>query len=252
MIAAAGCVGSTNDKSFHEKYYGEQQKGTKLTAAIENLSSAVSMNGHGKIQLYNYDKVQLYTGEVVKQLDAFIVQLEQMQVSEKMQPIKQEYIAAQRDLRSAFVDYSSFAEYQKNGDFKKANATEVEIMRLYDEGNSHENNADRLYEQLYPSQPTATNTVAQLKGYSIRINYAGSWQGNYGDASGQQSISGYGDDEYSITSPQGPIVAVIQKFDGRSDTLTVEILKDGKVMKSGHTDSSYGVVSVAYNPGWLG
>ena len=78
----------------------------------------------------------------------------------------------------------------------------------------------------------------------VRVSYDGDWSGSYGDVGGQSSIDGSG--SRTIEFPAESIVSVaFQKKGGDSKPLTVEIIKDGTVLKSGSTTAAYGVVSVS-------
>lgn len=82
-------------------------------------------------------------------------------------------------------------------------------------------------------------------GTQIEVSYSGSWSGSYGDTSGQQSVDGRGTKKLDI--PGNPLVvsACFQKKDSGKGTLTVSIIKDGKVVESKSTSTQYGVVSIS-------
>jgi hypothetical protein len=245
VVLTVGCVGSQKnvavspDKAFYDKAY----HGPGFSETIGQLNTAVIKN--------NITLKKESLESLIKQREAFISELEGMPVSEKMEPIKQEFI-----LTWKYQDYQDQYDLATINEPKPTTFTQ-ENMDVYKALTANTtlssekfNHAIQMYNELYPEQSTPIQTkVVSTKGYRIQVSYSGSWQGNYGDVSGQQSIDGTGDEEYSMNSPQGPIVAVIQKYDGSNDTLTVKILKDGKVMKSGHTSSPYGVVTVSYDPG---
>ena len=80
----------------------------------------------------------------------------------------------------------------------------------------------------------------------IKIIYPGSWSGNYADLGSSKSVDGTGTETFTISNPEFVVSAVFQKEDDSDRTLTVEILKDGKVVESESTSASYGVVTVSY------
>lgn len=85
----------------------------------------------------------------------------------------------------------------------------------------------------------------EAKGVQVHIIYDGEWQGAMGSGSSTKSISGSGETTLDVEDPDFTVSANAQKMDGGSGKLTIEILKDGKVLKSTDTDSEYGVASVA-------
>lgn len=101
------------------------------------------------------------------------------------------------------------------------------------------------------STPTTTtsdsNSSTTASGIQVRVNYSGSWTGNYGDESGSQSVEGSGTKTFTISGSPSVVSAVFQKYDGGSGTLTVEILENGVVVESRSTSAEYGVVSLGYS-----
>jgi len=79
--------------------------------------------------------------------------------------------------------------------------------------------------------------------YTVKVNYPGSWSGSIGGAGNSKTVDGYG--SKSLTVEGWPAVAVIQKQDGDSRTMGVEIWKGDKMLNSGSTSAAYGVVSVS-------
>ena len=109
------------------------------------------------------------------------------------------------------------------------------------------------------SAPTATNTTPTTdtsniassstptaSGIQVKVSYSGSWQGSYGDESGQQSVDGSGTKTFDMGSPN-IVSAVFQKMNGGHGTLTVEIIEDGTVVESKSTSAAYGVVTVSHS-----
>jgi hypothetical protein len=86
---------------------------------------------------------------------------------------------------------------------------------------------------------------APHKAISIEISYNGSWTGSIGDSGGQRSVSGTGARSYDMSG--GIVVAVIQKDDDSTKTLTVQILEGSDVVEVQSTAAAYGVVSTSHN-----
>jgi len=79
----------------------------------------------------------------------------------------------------------------------------------------------------------------------IRISYSGDWSGSYGDIGGQSSVDGSGPRTITIEDAESVVSCAFQKKDAGAVEMKVEIVKNGKVLKSGSTTAAYGVVSVA-------
>ena len=96
------------------------------------------------------------------------------------------------------------------------------------------------------STKTAKNTTDnQVKGVQVKVSYDGEWQGAAGAEGSTNSISGTGDKTIDMDKDAHIVSVNAQKMDGSSSTLTVQILKDGKVVKESSTDTQYGVASVS-------
>lgn len=78
----------------------------------------------------------------------------------------------------------------------------------------------------------------------IHIITKDSWQGNYGDISGQNSIDGHGNKDISFTC-SNIYSAVIQKKSDGDGTLTVSISGSTVEQNSKTTNSPFGVVSIS-------
>lgn len=82
-------------------------------------------------------------------------------------------------------------------------------------------------------------------GYQVKVIYDGSWSGAAGGTDSINSYDGTGDETIDLGDvPYGIVSANAQKQDGSSDKLTIQILKDGKVVKEGSTSAAYGVAQV--------
>lgn len=101
-----------------------------------------------------------------------------------------------------------------------------------------------------PDKNTSTindgnNNVEQITGKQVKIIYDGEWSGAAGDVSSINSISGSGDETIDMPDDASLISANAQKKDGSSNELTIQILKDGKVVKESSTTAEYGVAQVS-------
>ena len=89
------------------------------------------------------------------------------------------------------------------------------------------------------------NNVEQITGKQVKIIYDVEWSGAAGDVSSINSISGSGDETIDMPDDASLISANAQKKDGSSNELTIQILKDGKVVKESSTTAEYGVAQVS-------
>lgn len=81
--------------------------------------------------------------------------------------------------------------------------------------------------------------------YSIRISYDGKWSGAVSGEGSIRSVEGTGTETFPVKGDPFVISANAQKMDGGSGTLTIQILKNGEVIKESSTSAEYGVASVS-------
>lgn len=96
--------------------------------------------------------------------------------------------------------------------------------------------------------PTLSGRITQV---IIKVEYAGSWQGAYGDQTAITSWSGTGTKSVTLTRPSDASIWIIsanaQKLDGSGNTLKIMIMKtDGTVLREATTTAPYGVVQISY------
>jgi hypothetical protein len=95
-------------------------------------------------------------------------------------------------------------------------------------------------------RPTATPVAIPNQGIAVKVSYIGGFSGTYGIPGSLVKAQDSGVRVYPIDSTTGTITASFQKDDGSKHQLTVEILKDGNVVKSGTASSPNGKVSISY------
>jgi hypothetical protein len=93
--------------------------------------------------------------------------------------------------------------------------------------------------------PTAT---VPGKGVFVKVSYLGSFSGKYGMEGAMVTATDSGERIYTIENANGTISATFKKTDPstKPHELTVEIWKDGKVLKFDKNTSAHGEVSVKY------
>jgi hypothetical protein len=102
------------------------------------------------------------------------------------------------------------------------------------------------------AEPAATAAAAassgQLvvpeQGVWVHILYANEFTGSYGTPGRETTISGEGERLLQIPTSEGIVVANIQKTDGSSDKLTVEVYKNGVVVQEKSTITPKGIVEI--------
>lgn len=82
--------------------------------------------------------------------------------------------------------------------------------------------------------------------FQIRVQYDGQWQGSVGTGGSTRSIDGNSSNTIDIEGAPTTIAVNAQKQDDGSGKLTVQILKDGEVVKEASTTAEYGVAQVTY------
>jgi hypothetical protein len=94
---------------------------------------------------------------------------------------------------------------------------------------------------------TATPLTVSDQGVSVKVSYLGGFSGNYGVTGSLVKVQDSGDRAYIVDNPTGTVTATIHKDDSSAKhELTVEIWKDGKVVKFGKTSLPNGEVSISY------
>jgi hypothetical protein len=92
-----------------------------------------------------------------------------------------------------------------------------------------------------PPQP---EVIIPKNGVWLRITYPGKYSGTFGTPGSQYPVGerNTGDQLYAISTINGPVVASIQKMDGSSGTLAIELYKNGELMKQATTVSPKGII----------
>lgn len=81
-------------------------------------------------------------------------------------------------------------------------------------------------------------------GVWVRITYSGKYSGTYGTAGSQSPVEDTGDHFYPVSTINGPVVASIQKMDGSSNLLAIEVYKNGVLSGSDTTKSPKGIIDI--------
>jgi hypothetical protein len=81
-------------------------------------------------------------------------------------------------------------------------------------------------------------------GVWVRVQYAGNYTGQIDLSGGIREVMGSGDRFYQLPTVEGMVAATIQKQDGSGNVLTVEIYKNGTLVKNGTVASPRGIVDL--------
>lgn len=111
-------------------------------------------------------------------------------------------------------------------------------------GSPDKNTATTTSSDDNSSSDSNNTTTQEVQGKQVKISYSGKWSGALGTGGSTKSISGSGEEVIDIDE-SGVVSVNAQKQDGSSKELTVQILKDGKVVEESSTDAEYGVASVS-------
>lgn len=95
-----------------------------------------------------------------------------------------------------------------------------------------------------PQQVTRPSLVIPPRGVWLKITYCGNFSGSFGTPGVLKDVEDSGDHLYQIATTDGPVVATIQKSDGSSAELSVEVYKDGALRKQAGTTSPRGIVEI--------
>ena len=97
---------------------------------------------------------------------------------------------------------------------------------------------------LTPPQVTRPSLVIPKGGVWVKIAYSGNFSGSFGTPGVLKAVEDSGDHIYQIATTDGPVVATIQKSDGSSAELSVDVYKDGALRKHAATTSPGGIVEI--------
>jgi len=83
--------------------------------------------------------------------------------------------------------------------------------------------------------------------YEVRIEYDGEWQGSVSTGGSTRSIEGSETKTIGIDGSPDVISTNAQKMDDSSQELTIQIIRNGEVVKQTSTTAEYGIAQVSYS-----
>ncbi len=108
-------------------------------------------------------------------------------------------------------------------------------------------------------KPTTITTIVQpgsmetpppfpsghLSRVQILISYYGAWSGAYYNDGTPVPVNGTGSTIITVNNPGSNVSTSIQKRDGTTEKLKVQILKNGDELTAGSTSAAYGVIEIS-------
>ena len=113
-----------------------------------------------------------------------------------------------------------------------------------------------IYNNSQPDSATSLNIITSNSSqyqsstypYKVSISYNGSWYAEMGDPNYPAPKSSYGDAVYTVDCASwDKVVVTAKKQDYGDGPLTVQILRNGKVVAENSTTDELGSVSLSYN-----
>ncbi|MFA5348433.1 MAG: zinc ribbon domain-containing protein [Methanoregula sp.] len=92
-----------------------------------------------------------------------------------------------------------------------------------------------------------TQVLVPSSGVWVRVLYPGTYTGLVGTPGNQKEVTETGDHVYSISTGDGIVAVSLQKNDGSSDKIVVEVYKNGVLVKSGSTVTPKGIVEIQFD-----
>lgn len=83
--------------------------------------------------------------------------------------------------------------------------------------------------------------------YSVKIVAEGKWSGTIMSGGSSKTVEGEGKKTFQLDEDASIVSANAQKKGANSNTLTIQIIKDGEVMKKSSTSAEYGMAQVSYS-----
>jgi hypothetical protein len=93
-----------------------------------------------------------------------------------------------------------------------------------------------------PQQVTTSFIPVPKSGVWVKVSYADKYEGTVGTPGSVREVVDTGEHFYQISTSDGPVVVSIQKDDGTSGMLSIDVYKDGNLMKHAETVAPKGIV----------
>jgi hypothetical protein len=100
----------------------------------------------------------------------------------------------------------------------------------------------QIVNETGPQQVTTPSVIIPPTGFWVKVTYSGTFSGNVGKPGFLKEVEDSGDHFYQISTADGPVWVSIQKSDGSSAELAVDVYKDGTLIRHAATTAPNGVV----------
>ena len=95
-----------------------------------------------------------------------------------------------------------------------------------------------------PNKVTRPPVSIPSTGVWVKITYSGNFSGSLGTPGVLKFVEGSGDQLYQVSTIDGPVVVTIQKSDGSTSALSVDVYKDGAIRQHDATTSPRGIIEI--------
>ncbi|MGA2121850.1 MAG: zinc-ribbon domain-containing protein [Methanoregula sp.] len=95
-----------------------------------------------------------------------------------------------------------------------------------------------------PAPVTPPQLIVPPQGVWVHVLYDNQFTGSVGTPGAESDVSGSGEKYIPVATSEGIVVATIQKVDGSSDKLTVEVYKNGEKVTEKSTGTPKGIVEI--------
>jgi hypothetical protein len=92
------------------------------------------------------------------------------------------------------------------------------------------------------TKQTTPSALIPKSGVWVKISYSGKFSGDIGTPGRLRGVEDSGEQFYQISTSNGPVVVSIQKSDGSSAELAVDVYNDGTLMKHAVTTTPKGII----------
>jgi hypothetical protein len=93
-----------------------------------------------------------------------------------------------------------------------------------------------------PTQVSAPSVMVPKTGVWVKIGYAGKFEGTVGSPGRLKEIDATGDQYYQVPTTDGPVDVSVRKADGTSGKMTVDVYKDGGLVRHAETVAPRGLI----------
>jgi len=252
----------TNGNTQLTNQQNDEQLNSLINKALADIFPTLQ-DLENNVNSSNYQGIKNAGLKMTSISDSYYNQIHSLQVSASSTPLKSDFLSFLThisDVGVAYYDYANAVESKDSVRVDNARNT-IDYDKYWIEyygkkiasevPSSSGNPRDSVSSNSGPTQyvtpnPTSVVTFAPIStGIVVRIIYSGHWQGALGDEGGVSSVDGTGSKNFQIPGDPYIVSANAQKMDDSSNTLTIQIIKNGNLIKQGTTKAAYGVAQIS-------